>query len=44
MTPSNLEILAYEKTPLGDLCLRRRELHEAGRGHRDLSRRRRLSA
>jgi spermidine synthase len=26
MTPSNLEILAYEKTPLGDLCLRRREL------------------
>ena len=26
MTPSNLEILAYETTPLGDLCLRRREL------------------
>jgi spermidine synthase len=26
MSPSNLEILAYEKTPLGDLCLRRREL------------------
>jgi len=26
MTPSNLEILAYESTPLGDLCLRRREL------------------
>jgi spermidine synthase len=26
MSHSNLEILAYEKTPLGDLCLRRREL------------------
>ncbi len=26
MTPSNLEILAYETTPLGYLCLRRREL------------------
>jgi spermidine synthase len=26
MTPSNLEILAYETTPLGDLGLRRREL------------------
>jgi spermidine synthase len=26
MSPSNLEILAYETTPLGDLCLRRREL------------------
>jgi spermidine synthase len=26
MTPSNLEILAYEDTPLGPLCLRRREL------------------
>lgn len=26
MTPSNLEILAYENTPLGPLCLRRREL------------------
>jgi spermidine synthase len=26
MSPSNLEVLAYEKTPLGDLCLRRREL------------------
>jgi len=26
MTPSNLEILAYEESPLGDLCLRRREL------------------
>lgn len=26
MSPSNLKILAYEKTPLGDLCLRRREL------------------
>lgn len=26
MTPSNLEILAYEQTPLGALCLRRREL------------------
>lgn len=26
MTPSNLEILAFESTPLGDLCLRRREL------------------
>ncbi len=26
MSPSNLEILAYESTPLGDLCLRRREL------------------
>jgi spermidine synthase len=25
MTPSNLEILAYEDTPLGPLCLRRRE-------------------
>jgi SAM-dependent methyltransferase len=26
MSPSNLEILAYESTPLGELCLRRREL------------------
>jgi spermidine synthase len=26
MSPSNLEILAYESTPLGILCLRRREL------------------
>jgi spermidine synthase len=26
MSPSNLEILAYEETPLGPLCLRRREL------------------
>ena len=26
MSRSNLEILAYEQTPLGDLCLRRREL------------------
>mgnify|MGYP002636403998 CR=1 FL=1 len=26
MTPSNLEILAYEPSPLGILCLRRREL------------------
>jgi spermidine synthase len=26
MSSSNLEILAYETTPLGDLCLRRREL------------------
>ena len=26
MTPSNLQILAYETTPLGALCLRRREL------------------
>lgn len=26
MTPSNLQILAYEDTPLGPLCLRRREL------------------
>jgi len=26
MASSNLEILAYETTPLGDLCLRRREL------------------
>lgn len=26
MSPSNLEILAYESTPLGVLCLRRREL------------------
>ncbi|MBW2292844.1 MAG: spermidine synthase [Deltaproteobacteria bacterium] len=26
MGPSNLEILAYESTPLGALCLRRREL------------------
>jgi spermidine synthase len=26
MSPSNIEILAYETTPLGDLCLRRREL------------------
>ena len=26
MSRSNLEILAYEETPLGDLCLRRREL------------------
>jgi spermidine synthase len=29
MTPSNLEILAYEDTPLGPLCLRRRELLSA---------------
>lgn len=29
MTPSNLEILAYENTPLGPLCLRRRELLSA---------------
>ena len=29
MSPSNLEILAYEHTPLGDLCLRRRELLSA---------------
>ena len=29
MPPSNLEILAYETTPLGDLCLRRRELLSA---------------
>jgi hypothetical protein len=26
MSPSNLEILAYEYTPIGELCLRRREL------------------
>ncbi|MEO1983235.1 MAG: hypothetical protein ABGZ24_22210, partial [Fuerstiella sp.] len=26
MSPTNLEILAYEDTPLGPLCLRRREL------------------
>ncbi len=26
MNPSQLEILAYEETPLGPLCLRRREL------------------
>jgi spermidine synthase len=26
MSPPNLQILAYETTPLGDLCLRRREL------------------
>jgi len=26
MSRSNLEVLAYENTPLGDLCLRRREL------------------
>jgi spermidine synthase len=26
MSPSNLEIIAYEDTPLGPLCLRRREL------------------
>ena len=26
MSKSNLEILAYEDTPLGPLCLRRREL------------------
>ena len=26
MSPSNIEILAYESTPLGVLCLRRREL------------------
>ena len=26
MSPPNLEILAYEDTPLGPLCLRRREL------------------
>lgn len=29
MSPSNLEILAYEDTPLGPLCLRRRELLSA---------------
>jgi len=30
MTPSNLEILAYEETPLGVLCLRRRKpLHDS---------------
>jgi spermidine synthase len=29
MAPSNLEILAYEDTPLGPLCLRRRELLSA---------------
>lgn len=29
MTPSNLEILAYEDSPLGPLCLRRRELLSA---------------
>lgn len=26
MIPSNVEILAWEETPLGPLCLRRREL------------------
>lgn len=26
MSKSNLEILAYEESPLGPLCLRRREL------------------
>jgi spermidine synthase len=26
MTPSNLDVLAYEETPLGAICLRRREL------------------
>ena len=26
MSPSNLKILAYQTTPIGDLCLRRREL------------------
>ncbi len=26
MTPSNLEVLAYEESPLGMICLRRREL------------------
>jgi len=29
MSPSNLEILAYEDTPLGPICLRRRELLSA---------------
>jgi spermidine synthase len=29
MTPSNLTILAYEETPLGPICLRRRELLSA---------------
>lgn len=29
MTPKNLQILAYEDTPLGPLCLRRRELLSA---------------
>lgn len=29
MTPSNLQILAYDDTPLGPLCLRRRELLSA---------------
>jgi hypothetical protein len=29
MTPSNLEILAYEHTDLGPVCLRRRELLSA---------------
>lgn len=29
MSPSNLEILSYEDTPLGPLCLRRRELLSA---------------
>jgi spermidine synthase len=29
MTPANLEILAYEDTPLGPLCLRRRRLLSA---------------
>lgn len=29
MSPSNLQILAYEDTPLGPLCLRRRELLSA---------------
>ena len=26
MTSTNLDVLAYEETPLGALCLRRREL------------------
>ena len=26
MPPSNFKVLAYEESPLGDLCLRRREL------------------
>ena len=29
MSPSNIEILAYEPSPLGVLCLRRRELLSA---------------
>jgi spermidine synthase len=29
MTPSNLEVLAYEESPLGMVCLRRRELLSA---------------